>query len=309
MNLARRLARRVRRFLPQQHALAPPPPNPPPWPVRPTHQLRYTGTLAADEFRAKCAAHEYWYHSYYFDNGLCVRGDYDIGRDVEDYCFPDDLAGMAVLDVGTGSGWFATYLEQRGAKVTTVDARGYCDFDIFGRDDYPDVTRDKPTPDRIVNGKPVYHSPVSGGFWVMKEILGLKAEYVNARIYDLRPELFGGRKFDLVFLGSVLMHLRDPIGGLMAAHRVCRGRLLATSYMIEDAPDATPFMQMRPGAADGVSWWVPNRPCLVEWLRAAGFQDIDLSRRVHLTVDQGYRDEQGNCSACDQVQTLIQAAA
>ena len=124
--------------------------------------------------------------------------------------FPDDLGGLTVLDIGTGSGWFATWFEQQGARVTTVDVRGYCDFDVFGRDRNPPVTEEKASPDRILeDGRAVYYSPVSGGFWAMKELLGLQVEYVNGRVYEIGPELLGPRTFDLVFMGSVLMHLRE----------------------------------------------------------------------------------------------------
>lgn len=74
-------------------------------------------------FQGKCKEQDYWHHSYYFDNGFTQRGDYDIGRDVADYRFPQNLEGMSVLDVGTGSGSFATFFEQSGAHVTTTDAR------------------------------------------------------------------------------------------------------------------------------------------------------------------------------------------
>src|SRR5690242_4243522 len=97
------------------------------------HRLRYTGKLAATEFHRRCSTVTWWYHSYYFDNGFSVRGDYDIGADVHNYGFPDDMSDIRVLDVGTGAGWFAHYFAQRGAEVTTFDARGYADFDVFGR--------------------------------------------------------------------------------------------------------------------------------------------------------------------------------
>src|ERR1700682_25965 len=44
--------------------------------------LKYTGTCNEAEFKAKCKEHDFWYHSYYFDNGFVQRGDYDIGRDI-----------------------------------------------------------------------------------------------------------------------------------------------------------------------------------------------------------------------------------
>jgi len=270
--------------------------------------LKYTGTLNEAEFQDRCSEHAYWYHSFYFDNGFAQRGDYDIGRDVDSYGFPESMAGMTVLDIGTGSGWFATYFEQKGAEVTTTDARGFCDFDIFGRDRYPDVSSEKSFPDLVLSdGTPIYFSSVSKGFWIMKDILGLKARYVNSRVYEINPSLFGGNKFDLVFMGSVLMHLRDPIGALMAAHSVCRHKLIATSYMLPDMPGQSSFMRLRDGAADGISWWIPNRPCIAQWLKAAGFSSFDIEKTVKLTADSPYKDAKGRSSGVDQEQQLINA--
>lgn len=272
-------------------------------------ELKFTGTCNLTEFQKRCSEQDYWYHSYYFDNGFIQRGDYDIGSDISDYRFPQSMEGMSVLDIGTGSGWFATYFEQLGADVTTFDARGYCDFDIFGRDRYPDAAAEKPTPDRILpDGRFIYYSPVSKGFWIMKDILGLKAEYVNARVYEICPRLFNGKKFDLVFMGSVLMHLRDPIGALMAAHSVCNHQLICTTYMLPDTFNpTTPLMQLRENAGDGISWWIPNRPCIVQWLKAAGFKKFIMDKTIRLTADNPYRSPDGKSSAVNQGQQLVHA--
>ncbi len=309
MGLARRVASildRLHRFRYAGRGDEPPAPVPPPRPRRPTFRLRYTSALTPDEFEARRKEHDFWYHSYYFDNGYEIRGDYDIGQDVIDYGFPE-MAGRSVLDIGTGSGWFATYFEQLGARVTTLDARGYCDFDVFGRDHYPEVTEERPEPDRILpDGRGVYYSSVSKGFWIMKKALGLEADFVNARVYEICPELFGGKKFDLVFMGSVLMHVRDPIGALMAAHSVCGDQLIATTFM-QESDETLPLMYMQEGAGDGISWWVPNRACLVQWLKAAGFSRFEIDRKVLLTADNPWVDEAGNASGVDQVHQLIHA--
>jgi tRNA (mo5U34)-methyltransferase len=275
----------------------------------PRAELKFTGTCNSTEFKARCSEHDFWYHSYYFDNGFIQQGDYDIGRDIADYGFPQNMAGMSVLDIGAGSGWFATYFEQLGANVTVTDARGYCDFDVFGRDHYPNVASEKPKPDRLLpDGRSVYYSPVSKGFWIMKDILGLKAEYINARVYEICPELFGGKKFDLVFMGSVLMHLRDPIGALMAAHSVCNHHLICTTYMLSDTSDpSTPLMQMRENAGDGICWWIPNRSCLTQWLKAAGFTNFNIEKTVRLTTDVPFKTAAGKSSGVDQVQQLVHA--
>jgi len=248
------------------------------------HKLSFTGDCDEQTFNTVCATHDFWYHSYYFDNGFEVRGDYNIGADVHDYGFPD-RAGARVLDVGTGSGWFALYFEQLGAEVTTVDARGYVDFDVYGRAGNPPIEVEKSEPDDIgPDGKPLYFSPVSRGFWIMRNLLRSNVRYVNARVYEL-PTVFAGEKFDFVFVGALLEHLRDPIGALMAARQVCGGRLFATTPVATDGGDH-PWMDLPWTHLSKIAWWRPNLPCFRQWFLAAGFSEVDVSRSVTLTGDK-----------------------
>jgi len=144
------------------------------------HRLRFTRDATEQEFLERCRQQNYWYHSYYFDNGYEVKGDYNIGLDVGSYPFPEDLSGMRILDVGTDGSWFAIYFAQRGAEVTAVDARGYSDFDRYGWAGYSPIETEKAEPDRIDDdGKPIYFSSVSGGFWVMRDLLGSKIRFVR----------------------------------------------------------------------------------------------------------------------------------
>jgi SAM-dependent methyltransferase len=274
-----------------------------------TYRLRFTGTCDEAEFRARYAEQPYWYHSFYFDNGFAWRGEYDIGRDVAGYAFPEDMSGMSVLDVGTGSGWFAAYFEQQGADVTTVDIRGQCELDWFGRPGSASLAEEKPAPDRVLpDGQPVYYSFASRGFWIMKDMLGLKARYVNGRADALSPALFNGQKFDLVFLGSLLMHLRDPIGALTAARSVCRQLLIATSLRLSTHDDdPLPLMALLAPSSHPTFWWQPNRACLREWFRAAGFADVAVDRCVRLSVDKPWIDDRGRSTACDQSHYLVHA--
>jgi tRNA (mo5U34)-methyltransferase len=250
--------------------------------------LHFTGTIDQDEFDSRCRELPWWYHSYYFDNGFVVRGDYDIAADVADYGFPESMEGMRVLDIGTGAGWFAFYFERRGADVVTVDARGYCDFDVYGRHAYPPFEAEKRSPDRIgENGEEIYFSPVSRGFWTMKDILGSRVRFRNARVYDIGPGMFNGEKFDLVFLGAILCHLRDPIGALMAARSVCRHRVIASTPVVlgETEPDVLPRQYLPYTNQDKISWWLPNEACFRHWFLAAGLTGVDVSRQVTLRSD------------------------
>jgi len=251
-----------------------------------TFRLRFTGNCDENQFRAACAPQDWWYHSYYFDNGFGVSGDYDIGRDIESYGFPNDMRGMTVLDIGTGGGWFAVYFAQKGAHVTAIDVRGTCDYDIRGgrreREPYPLVESEKAHPDLMdVDGKPLYFSRVSRSLWIMKDLLGLPIRVSNSRIYDLRPSTFEGKLFDLVFVGALLLHLRDPIGGLIAARSVCRDRLIATSPVISDDSRDEPWMKMAPFNAG--AWWLPNKAAYRRWFLDAGFSQVDVERAVTLS--------------------------
>jgi len=267
------------------------------------HLLRYSGSMGADEFEARCREIPWWYHSYYFDNGFSVRGDYDIGPDVASYGFPESMEGMRVLDVGTGAGWFAFYFEQLGAEVVTVDARGYNDFDVYGRPGYTPIEKDGRAPDRQgEDGTPIYFSPVSRGFWIMKDILQSSVQFRNSRVYDISPALFGGQKFDLVFLGAILCHLRDPIGALMAASSVCRHRVIASTPIVlgETAPDILPRQYLPYTNVDKISWWLPNEACFRHWFLAAGFTGVDVSKQVTLRTDL-HRSEGGRPANGDQI--------
>lgn len=250
------------------------------------YKLNFTGSCDQETFDRVCGQQDIWYHSYFFDNGYSVRGDYDIGLDIDDYGFPNDMTGMRVLDVGTASGWFAFYFEQKGAEVTAFDARGYSDWDMYGRYENPppgsgddsQILRDK-------NGEKIYLNLVSGGFWKMRELLGSQVKFVTGRVYDIRPELFDGQKFDLVFYGSLLLHLRDPIGALMAGRKVCVDRLIAaTPILADDNPH--PHMDLPYLAGQNrITWWRPNKACYRLWFLAAGFTTVDVERTVNLTVD------------------------
>jgi SAM-dependent methyltransferase len=271
-------------------------------PVVTRHLLRYTGPETAEEFQTRCGELPWWYHSYYFDNGFAIRGDYDIGADVAGYGFPESMEGLRVLDIGTGAGWFAFYFEQQGADVTTVDARGYCDFDVYGRAGYSPMEKGR-TPDRQAeDGSPIYYSPVSRGFWIMKDLLGSRVKFRNARAYDVSPELFGGEKFDLVFLGAILCHLRDPIGALMAARSVCRHRVIASTPIVigETDPGILPRQYLPYTGVDKISWWLPNEACFNHWFRAAGFTGVELGHQVMLRADLK-RTEGGRPGNGDQI--------
>ena len=62
------------------------------------------------------------------------------------------------------------------------------------------------------------------GFRVASAALGSSAQFRELSVYDLDRAIVG--EFDFVYVGSLLMHLRDPVRALERVGAVCRGRLL-----------------------------------------------------------------------------------
>jgi hypothetical protein len=159
-------------------------------------------------------------------------------------------------------------------------------------------------PDRFdEHGAPIYYSAVSGAFWVMKDLLKSSVQYKNSRVYDIRPDLFGCRSFDLVFMGAILCHLRDPIGALMAARRVCSGQIIATTPVVIGEPEGEvlPRQYLPYTDLDAISWWLPNEACFRHWFKAAGFQDVNVDTSITLRCDVPHTDERGRVVNGDQI--------
>lgn len=210
----------------------------------------------SDSLRSKVDS-RLWYHTIGLASGLETPGWYDC-RGVAARILPKDCTGMRCLDIGTFDGFWAFEMEKRGAsEVTAIDILDESNWDWPAR---ASASVKEAIADRKGEGN---------GFVIASEALGSSVERRDASVYDLNPEEFG--KFDLVYFGSLLWHLRDPIRGLEAARSVCRGTLVST--------DAISFLLtwLVPGAvanldgADRPYWWKPNRQAFKRMVEIAGF--------------------------------------
>jgi SAM-dependent methyltransferase len=171
--------------------------------------------------------------------------------------WPASLAGLRCLDIGTMDGFWAFELERRGAaEVVATDLADSGEGDPFGRERRPGIARGET-------------------FAVAAELLGSRAEYRHANVYDLDPAELG--EFDLVFMGYVLQMLRDPMRGLEAVRRVCRGSLVVletVSGPLSLLPSPIARLDAR---HDGREWFVFNRRGLRKALDLARFDVVGES--------------------------------
>ena len=212
-----------------------------------------------------------WYHTQELAPGLVTPGMFDLRPYVDRYGLPADLSGMRCLDVGTFEGFWAFELERRGGNVVALDV---------------DRIQDLDWPPRL---RPAEDDRRGEGFELARAVLGSSVERVGASIYDATAEALGGR-FDLVFCGSVLVHLRDPILALERMAALCSGQLVfADEYSRRLALLPITAAEFR-GETPWSTWWRPSPRAWASMIRCAGFEDV----RVHGRFKMRFRDRRGS---------------
>ena len=223
------------------------------------------------------ALDHHWYHCVDLGGGRSTPGWIDLRGAVDVPGLPADLTGERALDVGTYDGFWAFELERRGAAVTALD------IDEIPPPDTPRANRPK------VLAEAQGREP-GKGFRALKALRGSAVERVSLNVYDLTPEAIGG-EVDLVFLGAMLLHLRDPVGALERVHTVLRpgGRLVLFEPVdIRLSRRKEPLARYL--AHDTTwTWWYPNRACLGQWAQTAGFREVCVGRSVDVRPVDGPR--------------------
>jgi tRNA (mo5U34)-methyltransferase len=216
------------------------------------------------------AAHG-WYHSIELPGGIVTPGRFDTRKAARKIPLPASLAGKRCLDVGTADGFWAFEMERRGAaEVVAIDL-----IDPSKRD----LTRkahQRSTAEGDVSRQ-------TETFALARRLLDSKVEWRNLSVYDLSPDEVG--TFDFVFMGSLLVHLRDPVLALQAVRSVVGGELmnyeavtLGKSLLYPRTPVATLNGLAR------ADWYIPNKACLRRWIRAAAFDIVSAGGIVFIEL-------------------------
>ena len=235
-----------------------------------------------------------WYHTIDVVPGATTKGWFDLRHALDVIPFPD-VRGKRCLDVGTWDGFYAYELERRGAaEVIAVDVP-----DLTGID-YPPEVRADTSYDHSQAG----NQPRSAGFHLIHKLRESKVEWRGMNIYDLDPAELG--RFDLVVVGSLLLHLRDPVRALDAVRSVTAGALLSVDSVHAQLSLLTrrrPLFELRGETAD-FQWWLASEAGLRHLLHVGGFNVEQSSRPFLLRPGPTHRPDHGRVK--DHARRLLQ---
>jgi tRNA (mo5U34)-methyltransferase len=182
-----------------------------------------------------------WHQRFQLVPGVYTPGQNDLEWLFRIAAVPDDLSGMAALDIGTSNGGAAFELERRGAqRVVAVDI-------------YPESWF---------------------GFDAVKNLLGSRVQYVEASIYEVGPLL--RQEFDIVLFWGVLYHLRHPLLALDNVRAFLRGTAFLETAVCDaelGAASSVPlvrFYRRDELHGDPSNWFAPTVAALVQWCASSG---------------------------------------
>ncbi|HWE67159.1 MAG TPA: class I SAM-dependent methyltransferase [Acidimicrobiales bacterium] len=232
--------------------------------TRVTSSTTTEGTLEPHELRQRVEAHPFWYHTIDVGSGVSTPGWFDL-RPIVDLMPWPDVRGKRCLDIGTFDGYLAFELEKRGAaEVVAIDVEDHLLWDWPPDYRATDLPRD-----------PGFSGPPKGdGFRLVKELTGSKCDWRPLNIYDLDPALIG--TFDVVVLGSLLLHLRDPIRALEAVRSVVKpdGHFLSSDQIelqLTLQSRKSPLFRLN-GSGKDCQWFNFNAAGHERMIYAAGFK-------------------------------------
>jgi tRNA (mo5U34)-methyltransferase len=215
-----------------------------------------------------------WYHTLELGPGVVTPGWLDHRAVVGQVPLPASLEGMRCLDVGTFNGFWAFEMERRGAAdvvaIDVLDPRAW---------DWP-VSSEPAAVEaigrRLARGR---------GFDIAREALGSRVHRIDRTVYELDGGELG--HFDLAYVGSLLVHLRDPV---LALERI---RAVSSTLVLVDGIDLPqtlrhPLLPVARLDAQGRPWWwYPNLAGLARLVEAGGFGVVRRPRLLFVPSGAG----------------------
>jgi hypothetical protein len=221
-----------------------------------------------------------FYHSMSLPGYGEVKGQWDLRGREKEYLGQVDVAGKNVLEIGTASGHLCFWMESQGADVLAYDLSPEQDWDIvpYHNFDYSEHIAQRKDHIRKLNN----------AWWFARERFESNARVTYGSVYELSSRM--GR-FDVVTMGSILLHLRDPFLAIQKAASLSTDTLIITDVLqlTEDQAAATVLGQgriarFRPDARTCwpyETWWELSPHFVSQVVQILGFSHVQSSVHRH----------------------------
>lgn len=233
-----------------------------------------------------------WYHTIEFPNGLITNGIYNYKPFLYYYGFPLTLKDKSILDVGAADGFFSFEFEKRGAKeITAIDTHKF-DGSIGHTDISPAKIKNYIKKYKQYRKEKKLYAEICKAFkiktpvrlLVAKKILKSKVKFKIDSIYNLQ---WWQKKFDFVFCGDLLEHLKNPLGALenlvCVTKKLC---IISLSNYLKENPFANILLPENSltyhGNKAGGSFFHIHPKTFREMCLASGFKKVVIFSQFNL---------------------------
>ena len=217
-----------------------------------------------------------WYHTMDLPGVGTVSGQWDLRSTAEEYLGQLSFTGHRCLDVGAASGFLSFEMERRGAReVVSMDLDPSLPWDIvpYAHPDYD--------PAAMIEMRRRELRQFQDGYWLAHRLLGSRARVHYGTAYHLPADL---GQFDMVMVGMILPHCRDPFRVLeQAAAR--SDHTIVVTQQAPLMPDAWAYFMPDPETRSSfAAWWALSEDCLTRMLGVLGFRVVRTIRAEHRSV-------------------------
>jgi hypothetical protein len=204
---------------------------------------------------------------------VTVPGAWDLRGRFQDYVGGVEVAGRSVLDVGTATGWISFEAERLGAsQIVGLDAAD----DVMPQSVPYFQYEDRDQAARTTGGALVSNrTAIRRSYWHCHKKLGSSAKVVYGDIYRIGEHISGA---EIVVVGQILVHQRDPLEALLQCARVAEDTLI----IVEGSFDANQPV-MRFCGLNGLyySWFLLSSGMYVEYLKILGFEVTSITKNLY----------------------------
>ena len=225
----------------------------------------------------------YFYHTMDIPDHGTVRGEWDLRGREATYLGNVAFAGKSILEIGTASGHLCFWMEGCGGHVTAYDLDATRPWDLvpyYGADAGAGRDERRTTLERLNNS-----------WWFTHAKRKSRARCLYGSVYELSSR---HGDYDVVTLGSILLHLRDPITALERACARARSEIVITDVSESQFLATKPHLQTEAclhflprmeHKSPLDSWYFLPSVLVVEVLKVFGFPSTQVTRHTQRFKD------------------------